>query len=127
MGYDSASELGGPQLLRKIRIRCITPPMKKLTKSQLLEEIAVKMRGDFTKKDVGGFLEALQEVVVEQLKGPGVVTLPGMLKITLKDKPATPERPGINPFTKEAVTIKAKPASKTVKAVALKVLKDDIQ
>lgn len=98
--------------------------MKKLTKSQLLEAVADKTAT--TKKDVSKFLDALREVVVEQLKGPGTVTLPGMLKITLKDKPATPERPGKNPFTGESITIKAKPASKQIRAAALKALKDEV-
>ena len=37
------------------------------------------------------------------------------------------ERPGINPFTKEPIIIKGKPASKKIKATALKQLKDLIQ
>jgi len=99
--------------------------MKKLTKSQLLGEIAD--RSGITKKQAGEVLDALRDVVVEQLKGPaGAVVLPDMLKLTLKDKPATPERPGKNPFTGEAITVKAKPASKAVKALPLKALKDAV-
>lgn len=98
--------------------------MKKLTKSQLLGEIAD--RSGITKKQAGEVLDALRDVVVEQLKGPGVVAIPELLKLTLKDKPATPERPGKNPFTGEAITVKAKPASKAVKALPLKALKDAI-
>jgi nucleoid DNA-binding protein len=41
-------------------------------------------------------------------------------------KPATPEREGINPFTKEPTIFKAKPARKVVKAHPLKALKDAI-
>merc|ERR1711918_267667 len=42
----------------------------------------------------------------------------------LKKKPAAPARKGINPFTKEPCVFKAKPASQTVKALALKRFKD---
>jgi nucleoid DNA-binding protein len=39
-------------------------------------------------------------------------------------KPATKARKGINPFTKEEVMFKAKPARKVVKILPLKGLKD---
>jgi hypothetical protein len=39
-------------------------------------------------------------------------------------KPATKAKPGINPFTKEAITIKAKPARNVVKAIPMKALKE---
>jgi hypothetical protein len=38
-------------------------------------------------------------------------------------KPASPAREGINPFTKEKVMFKAKPASKKVRVLPLKGLK----
>lgn len=96
----------------------------KLTKSQLLVEVAE--RSGVSKKEAADVLVALCAVVVEQLKGPGVVTVPDMVRLTLKDKPATPERQGINPFTKEPTVFKAKPASKTVKVVPVKALKDAV-
>ena len=42
-------------------------------------------------------------------------------------KPATKDREGINPFTKEKTIFKGKPASKKIRATALKALKDLIQ
>ncbi len=39
-------------------------------------------------------------------------------------KPATKARKGTNPFTGEAMTFKAKPATKTVKVTPLKAFKD---
>ncbi|MBI5714360.1 MAG: HU family DNA-binding protein [Chloroflexi bacterium] len=42
-------------------------------------------------------------------------------------KPATPEKPGINPFTKQPITVKAKPASTAVRANPVKALKDAIK
>jgi nucleoid DNA-binding protein len=55
--------------------------------------------------------------------GPGIFTLPGLLKIKVVRKPATPARSGINPFTKQETTFKAKPARNVVKLQALKTLK----
>jgi hypothetical protein len=46
------------------------------------------------------------------------------MKIKLVHKPAVPERRGINPFTKEETTFKAKPARNVVKVQPLKGLKD---
>ena len=53
--------------------------------------------------------------------------LPGLLKLRAIKKPARPARAGVNPFTKEAIMIKATPAQKKVRATALKALKDLIQ
>ena len=44
----------------------------------------------------------------------------------LKKKPARPARKGVNPFTKEPCVFKAKPASKTVRALPMKKLKEKI-
>ena len=50
-------------------------------------------------------------------------TLPGLLKMKVVKKPATKAREGINPFTKEKMVFKAKPASKKVRVLPLKSLK----
>jgi len=46
------------------------------------------------------------------------------MKLTVVHKPATEERQGVNPFTKEPTVFKAKPASKNVKIKPLKALKE---
>ena len=46
------------------------------------------------------------------------------MKIIVINKPATKAREGINPFTKEKTTFKAKPARKVIKVRPLKALKD---
>merc|ERR1719305_1253593 len=51
-------------------------------------------------KDVKGVVEALMGVAVEQVKKSGSFKLAGMLNMTLKNKPATKARKGVNPFTK---------------------------
>jgi len=50
--------------------------------------------------------------------GPGIFTIPGLLKMRVAKKAATKERMGRNPFTGEEMMFKAKPASKTVKVSA---------
>ena len=57
-------------------------------------------------------------------RGPGMFSIPGLCKIVVQHKPATKERMGINPFTKEEQVFKAKPARNVVKVRPLKNLKD---
>ncbi len=70
----------------------------------------------------------MNTLVAEQLgkQGPGEIIIPGLIKMNVVVKPATPERQGINPFTKEPTTFKAKPDRKVVKVRPLKALKDAI-
>jgi len=100
---------------------------KRLTKAQVITHIAEAT--DLDKKSVNAVFEALSELIRKQLgaRGPGEFVIPGLLKLRAVKKPATKDRPGINPFTKEPITIKGKPASKKIKATALKQLKDLIQ
>ena len=57
-------------------------------------------------------------------KGPGVFTLPGLLKVKRVEKPATKARQGRNPQTGEIITIQAKPKRTVVRALPLKALKE---
>jgi nucleoid DNA-binding protein len=79
-----------------------------------------------TRKDVGAIFNALGEVIGLDVgkKGPGIFTVPGLMKITRVHKPATKARKGINPFTGEEQMFKAKPARNVVKVRALKALKE---
>ena len=78
------------------------------------------------RRDVAAMFHALGGIIKADLSkmGAGVSSVPGLLRITVKRKPATPARPGINPFTKEQVMFKAKPARNVVKVRPLKALKD---
>ena len=100
---------------------------KRLTKAQTVGEIADATELD--KKSVNRVFDALQELIRKQLtgRGPGEFVIPGLVKLRVVKKPATKERQGINPVTKEPITIPAKPASKKVRATALKALKDLVQ
>jgi nucleoid DNA-binding protein len=100
------------------------PKPKQATKSEIYAALAEKTK--LSKKEVASVFEAMSELIAKDLgkKGPGIFVVPGLLKLKIVDKPATKARPGINPFTKEPTTIKAKPARKAVKAVLLKSLKE---
>lgn len=97
---------------------------EKYSKTQIMEAIAEET--GLTRKQVGSVLESLAGVIELHVKkkSAGEFVLPGLLKITAVSKPAVKARKGINPFTKEEVMFKAKPATTVVKVRALKKLKD---
>ncbi len=97
---------------------------KKMTKSEFVGAIAKK--SGLEKKQAAAALNALNDVVIRELKGPGEVVIPGLLKLVTVKKPAVPEHEGINPFTKQPTVFKAKPASKAIKARPVKALKSAI-
>ena len=96
---------------------------KSMSKSGLIQAIAEAVGDELTRKQVRSVLESLITVGHRELKKSGVFTLPGFAKFRVVKKPATKAREGVNPFTGEKMTFKAKAASKKVRAVALKSLK----
>ena len=98
-------------------------PTKPSTKSEIYTYISE--RATLKKKEVGAVFDALADMISRDLKrGVGVFNVPGLMKIKAVHKPAVPERRGINPFTKEETTFRAKPARNVVKVQPLKGLKD---
>ena len=97
---------------------------KARTKSQVYGKLAEEV--DLTRKQVAGVFDGLADMIKQDLgrRGPGSFTVPGLMKIKVVRKPATKARKGINPFTKEEMIFKAKPARNVVKVLALKNLKD---
>lgn len=97
---------------------------KQPTKSEIQAHIADET--GLTRKQVGEVFDSLAGLMKKSLgrKGPGVFSLPGLMKVTVRTKPATKARKGVNPFTGEEMMFKAKPARKVVKVTALKNLKD---
>merc|ERR1712107_139442 len=75
-------------------------------------------------KAVKGVVEVMVGVAADQLKKAGSFKIAGSLNLKLKSKPATPARKGVNPFPKEPCVFKAKPASKTVRALPMKKFKE---
>ncbi len=97
-------------------------PGKPRSKSEVYAEMASAT--GMTRKQVGAFFDALSGLIKKDLtKGAGVFAVPGLMKIRVVHRPATKARKGINPFTKEEMMFKAKPARKVVKIQALKNLK----
>ncbi|HUG94436.1 MAG TPA: HU family DNA-binding protein [Planctomycetaceae bacterium] len=86
-------------------------------------------RTELSKKQISQVFDELSRLIGEQLgkRGPEAFNVPGLMKLTVKHKPATKARKGIDPFTKEERMFKAKPASKAVKIRPLKSLKDMVQ
>ena len=96
------------------------------TKSQIIGNIAEATQ--LTRKQVSAVLEALTQEIKKALKGPGVFTLPGLVKIVKKKVPAQKARKGVrNPFTGEIRDIPAKPATVRVRVRPLKALKDMVK
>merc|ERR1712094_130332 len=60
-------------------------------------------------KEVKAVVEGLVEVAAGELKKNGQFKLAGALNMKLKRKQAQAARKGVNPFTKEPCTFKAKP------------------
>ena len=94
------------------------------TATAVIKEVADST--ELKPKQVKSVVEKLMAVAAAELKKNGSFKLAGMLNLKLKKKPATAARKGINPFTKEPCVFKAKPASKTVRALAMKKLKEAV-
>ena len=92
------------------------------TKSEILNQIAKET--ELSRKAVSGVFDALNGVIKKSLRSHGLFTLPGLAKLKVDKKPATKAREGVNPFTGEKMMFKAKPASKKVRAMPLKNLKN---
>ena len=79
-----------------------------------------------SKKEVAAVMDALSNLMHRHVRkgGAGEFSLPGLLKCRVVRKPATKARKGVNPFTGEECTFKAKPARNVVKVRPLKKLKE---
>jgi nucleoid DNA-binding protein len=99
---------------------------KRMSKSQFVTTLAEK--SGLNRKQATSALDTINAMVAQQLgkRGPGEVLIPGLLKLNIVDKPATRKHEGINPFTKEPMTYKAKAARKVIKVRPLKALKDAV-
>ena len=100
------------------------PIAKPLGKQGLLAHLADSAAVDL--KAVKAVIANLEATILASLhkKGARGFVWPGLFKATLVSTPARPARKGINPFTKEEVMFKAKPATTVVKIRPLKKLKD---
>jgi len=111
----SASKAAKPQK--------IAPASKPRTKSEVYRVIAEQT--GLARKDVQSVFDNLGTILAADLgrRGPGVMQVPGLMKVTVKRMPAKKARKGINPFTGEETIFKAKPARNVVKVRPLSALK----
>jgi DNA-binding protein HU-beta len=91
------------------------------TKSDILNQIAKDT--ELSRKNVSAVFDSLSGIIKKSLRAHGLFTLPGLAKMKVVKKPATKAREGVNPFTGDKMTFKAKPASKKVRVMPLKNLK----
>ena len=99
----------------------------KQTKSQILS--AITDDTGLSKKQVIAVFDSVAELAHAHLRngGSGEFTVPSLgIKLRRVVKPAREARKGTNPFTGEEIMIKAKPATTSVKATALKAIKDAV-
>jgi len=97
-----------------------------MTKTELLK--AISMETDLTGKQVSAVLESLSGQISKSMSrsGPGMFTLPGLVKIEKKHVPAREAKTGVpNPFKPgELMDVAAKQATTKIKVRPLKNLKD---
>ena len=99
---------------------------KPLNKADIVARIAEKC--DVSKKDADAMLDALTDLMKSEMSKDGnkVFVLPGVLKISIGQRPATRERASINPFNGKPMVVAAKPVRASVRVRALKGLKDAV-
>ena len=76
------------------------------TKSEIVAQICKDTK--LSRKDVGRVFDSLHGVIRKSLNSAGLFTMPGLLKMKVVKKPATPAREGINPFTKQPTDVQGK-------------------
>ena len=101
-----------------------TTSNKARTKTQIIGEIADST--GLSRKEVSGVFDAMSGLIKKDLsnRGPGMFTVPGLLKIKKVHKPRRAARKGVNPFTGQEMMFKAKPAHSVIRARPLKNLKE---
>ncbi|MGP0173697.1 HU family DNA-binding protein [Pseudomonas sp. NCHU5208] len=89
-----------------------------MTKDQLISDLAEA--ASLPKASVRGLIDQLAEIVGDALENDGEITLPGIGKLKVSERPA---RTGRNPQTGKSIEIAAK---KVVKLVPAKALSDSL-
>lgn len=118
------------KLTKATKVKVTNKPLvvkKPFTKSELINVLVGQTLVSRTQSAM--MINALRTIIEAHLskKGPGVFTLPGVVKFRVIKKPAVKARKGINPFTGESMIFKAKPARNVIKVRLLKQLKDAVK
>ena len=100
----------------------ITAATSRRSRADVVKQIAAGT--DLKPRQVKDVFEALTAIMAADLskKGCGEFNFNGLVKLRTVNKPATKSRMGRNPFTGQDIMIKAKPASRKVRARALRPL-----
>lgn len=114
-----------PRIFQEVKMAAVAKP-RSISKSELLKSLADAT--ELNKKDVQKVLDAIADMVGKNLgkKGPGVIALPGLVKIKVVNKPAQPARKGVMVLG-QLRDLPAKPASRKVRVLPLKALKDMVK
>jgi DNA-binding protein HU-beta len=88
-----------------------------LTQTQLAD--AVAERAGISRTEAKTAIQALEEVILDEIGNAEKVKIGNLVQLTVRVKPATKAREGRNPATGETITIAAKPASVDVRARVL--------
>jgi DNA-binding protein HU-beta len=88
-----------------------------LTQTQLAD--AVAERAGISRTEAKTAIQALEEVILEEIGNAEKVKIGNLVQLTVRVKPATKARQGRNPATGEEITIAAKPAAVDVRARVL--------
>jgi nucleoid DNA-binding protein len=96
------------------------PASSRRTRGDIVRQVATAT--DLKPGKVKEVFDALAGLMAADLsrKGSGEFNFNGLIKLRTVNKPATPARKGRNPFTGEEMMFKAKPASRKVRARALR-------
>lgn len=102
---------------------------KPRTKGEIIATLTEEL--ELPRKTVVQFFDTLTEMIATDLNpksrtAPGKFTIPGLVRLATKKRPARKARKGVNPFTGEEMMFKAKPATNVVKAYPVKALKDTV-
>ncbi len=123
----TAAKKAAPKVAATKKPTKIVPAKDKpRTKSEVLTIISEHV--GISKKEAAQVFDVMGDMIEKDLKknACGAFNVPGMMKVSVQRKPATKARKGINPFTKEEMIFKAKPARNVVKVRPLKGLKDRV-
>jgi DNA-binding protein HU-beta len=93
-----------------------------VNRRDLVLDVAERTGSD--RKTADAAVSAVVDSITAAVAKGDSVSISGFAKFYRRMKPATKSRKGTNPFTGEAMTFKAKPATKTVKVTPLKAFKD---
>lgn len=97
-----------------------TPASKRRSRGDVVRQIAAGT--GLKPRQVKEVFEGLSALMAADLskRGCGEFNVLGLIKLRTVNKPATPARKGRNPFTGQEMMFKAKPASRKVRARALR-------